>query len=747
MPRLSRLVTASRTLDAPPLLVDLSDTSARSELEGRYGLRLRAVLYVPIVSASTSPNEETSVNQIGVIEMVVVERGALRDERSPPLLSTPGEPLPLIDTSVGRSPSAKPSSAHALPAHALPAVLLSAPNLKVGVGSDRVAGLRDLRPGEQLPLSPRELRSTAAEEVDGGSFRSKDGGSFRSKGSAAPSGGGRSKGEESFSANPHFSPIATRQLGQLGGYLAVALQSLRLSDEDLQGERLLYRMLPKHIVTQLQKRVPEDFIVESCEHAFVLFSDIVSFTAYCARREPRDVVVMLNSMFATFDALLSKHRVHKVTTIGDAYVAATGLPFMDSASPSMDIVSFALDMIAAVRTFVTEDGERMQIRIGIHAGPVAAGVVGIAMPRYCLFGETVTIAEQLEERSRAGSILISQSVYDSLQTLQQQQAISHSLTYEPLPEPLTLLGSSAATSAYFLNARAHRRRQESLAYLEEMATAQLSYFKGRTTSDASRLGLGPGKEDASSSSRKPSQTEKDSSSAKPAHGNLAASSANSAPLQRRMGSALSGGVVFRSHRQSRPRHLSDSDLNTAVAGEEAGRACASAPLQRVSGLRITPPSAFRARRNSSPHLASDSLAAAAAAAAASFSSGAAPLSLSSGGGRVTSTLGASGQAAVAASPLSAIGTPGGQLDESPPPPAVRGTRSPSPSAFKSAQSPPQPPPQPSPPPVVVPANDISAQGAPPVRPAAPMEVESLFEEAGGEDFVSRPRQHSAMRPG
>ena len=71
-----------------------------------------------------------------------------------------------------------------------------------------------------------------------------------------------------------------------------------------------------------------------------------------------------------------------MTTIGDAYVAATGLPFMESGTPHLDIVNFALDMIAAVRTFITEDGERMNIRIGIHAGPVAAGVVGIAMPRY-----------------------------------------------------------------------------------------------------------------------------------------------------------------------------------------------------------------------------------------------------------------------------------------------------------------------------------------------------------------------------
>lgn len=182
-----------------------------------------------------------------------------------------------------------------------------------------------------------------------------------------------------------FPPITRRQVGRLGLYLATALQAMSFLDEKQQEERLLYRMLPRHIVTALQKRRPEDFIVESSERAFVLFSDIVGFTSYCAKRSPRDVVVMLNSMFATFDGLLAKHSVHKVTTIGDAYVAATGLNFMASPTPHLDIVAFALDMLAAVQAFVTEDGERMQIRVGIHVGPVAAGVVGIAMPRYCLF--------------------------------------------------------------------------------------------------------------------------------------------------------------------------------------------------------------------------------------------------------------------------------------------------------------------------------------------------------------------------
>ena len=293
---------------------------------------------------------------------------------------------------------------------------------------------------------------------------------------------GAASNHDASEGNGPFSPLRCKHLAQLGINLASSLLELRLADKTQQGERLLYRMLPRHVVAQLQTRAPQDFLVESCDRAFVLFSDIVKFTNYCSTRDPQNVVVMLNSMFATFDALLSKHSVHKVTTIGDAYVAATGLPFMTSKSPQLDIVEFALDMVAAVRSFVTDDGERMQIRVGIHVGPVAAGIVGVAMPRYCLFGETVAIAEQLEERSESGRILISEDMRNSLMATASDDSSNVSLDYENGEKSIEL-PEGGKLSTYLLSAQVKRRRQ-SLAALETMASQKLSYFKHRTTADA-----------------------------------------------------------------------------------------------------------------------------------------------------------------------------------------------------------------------------------------------------------------------
>lgn len=467
-------VSASTSLDSPPLMIDLTDEVARRELEARYG-PVRAVLYVPVNAprTATAPaGDDTDATQMGVVELVMLDKvgsaavcdACGQDRRSSSSVSSGASSTPSGVRGGCRSGNGGSCGAAGGGADG---------------GVDGGAGGSGGDGGAQNGGG-----STANGALNGEGVHSRCGGDLlvrqQSGGSCSFNKLRRGSVDDTADYTGGYSLVARRHLGQLGTNLATALQTLVLADKNQQGERLLYRMLPQHIVSQLQKRGPEDFLVESCDKAFVLYSDIVSFTSYCSSREPRDVVVMLNSMFATFDALLSKHNVHKVTTIGDAYVAATGLNFMDSDAPHLDIVAFALDMVAAVSTFTTEDGERMQIRIGIHVGPVAAGVVGIAMPRYCLFGETVTIAEQLEERSAAGKILISGAMHESLHN-GTRRPLSDSLMYEQSEERVQLSGSTEAlTSTYFLNARAHRRRQASLAFLEEMATEKLSYFKDRT---------------------------------------------------------------------------------------------------------------------------------------------------------------------------------------------------------------------------------------------------------------------------
>ncbi|KAH8267967.1 hypothetical protein KR026_012448 [Drosophila bipectinata] len=138
----------------------------------------------------------------------------------------------------------------------------------------------------------------------------------------------------------------------------------------------------------------------------ILFSDIVGFTSICSRATPFMVISMLEGLYKDFDEFCDFFDVYKVETIGDAYCVASGL-HRASIYDAHKVAWMALKMIDACSKHITHDGEQIKMRIGLHTGTVLAGVVGRKMPRYCLFGHSVTIANKFESGSEALKINVS----------------------------------------------------------------------------------------------------------------------------------------------------------------------------------------------------------------------------------------------------------------------------------------------------------------------------------------------------
>uniref|UniRef100_A0A674CFY0 Guanylate cyclase n=1 Tax=Salmo trutta TaxID=8032 RepID=A0A674CFY0_SALTR len=178
---------------------------------------------------------------------------------------------------------------------------------------------------------------------------------------------------------------------------------------------LNFMLLPGPAVRSLK----ETGIVEPelFEEVTVYFSDIVGFTTLCQYSTPMEVVDMLNDIYKGFDSILDHHDVYKVETIGDAYMVASGLPRRNGNRHAVDISRMALDILAFMGTFQLRHlpGLPVWIRIGMHSGPCAAGVVGIKMPRYCLFGDTVNTASSMESTGHPLRIHVSQPTISILQ--------------------------------------------------------------------------------------------------------------------------------------------------------------------------------------------------------------------------------------------------------------------------------------------------------------------------------------------
>ncbi|XP_074644360.1 guanylate cyclase soluble subunit beta-2-like [Tubulanus polymorphus] len=181
--------------------------------------------------------------------------------------------------------------------------------------------------------------------------------------------------------------------------------AVALEKEKQKTDTLLHQMLPVKVAEQLRNGLKVD--AEKFEEVTILFSDIVTFTNIAAACSPLDIVKMLNAMYLRFDRLTTKHDVYKVETIGDAYMVVGGVP-EPIKNHAEKVANFALDMIEkSMEVHSPATGKPLQIRVGIHTGPVVAGVVGDKMPRYCLFGDTVNTASRMESHGQPGRIHLS----------------------------------------------------------------------------------------------------------------------------------------------------------------------------------------------------------------------------------------------------------------------------------------------------------------------------------------------------
>jgi adenylate cyclase len=194
-------------------------------------------------------------------------------------------------------------------------------------------------------------------------------------------------------------------------FFLLALFAKQRRDAQEVADNLLLNVLPRSIAERL-KAEPQT-IADSFSSASILFADVANFTPMAAGLKPAELVGMLDELFGQFDALVERYDLEKIKTIGDAYMAAAGIPAQRE-DHARALACLALDMLGVVQPDGPMGDRGLEIRIGLNSGPVVAGVIGRKRFLYDLWGDAVNIAGRMQSHGTPGRIQVTRSTYELL---------------------------------------------------------------------------------------------------------------------------------------------------------------------------------------------------------------------------------------------------------------------------------------------------------------------------------------------